>query len=107
MATENEARGTIEVTSIGADWDWGSVMTSYANEVNISSITFVPGSANDKLVIKEDSASGPTIFHALCLIADEKIKYYHGAKKSIYVYYSDCVHNTGHKMIIDLWPARR
>ncbi|MCW7076379.1 MAG: hypothetical protein OCU18_03695 [Candidatus Syntrophoarchaeum sp.] len=106
MATELEARGTIEVNSIAADWDWAAVMTSHPEAVRLASITFIPGAANDKLVVKEDSDAGPVIFRALCTDTDEKIKYFYGAKRSVYVDFSECVLSAGHKMIIDLWPAR-
>ena len=43
----------IELSAIDADWDGG--------KMNIASISFHPGAADDVLVIKEGSDSGPAI----------------------------------------------
>jgi len=105
MATEVQSKGTIQITGIAADWDWGTVMTDFPNDVRLASITFVPGAANDKLIVKEDSAAGAVIMHALCLDTDEKIKYFYGTKHSPYVDFSDCILSAGHMVIIDLWST--
>jgi hypothetical protein len=67
MATENELNGIVEISAIAADWDYkASKPASWPNSPRLVSIKFVPGAADDKLVIKEQSDGGPTIFYAPC-----------------------------------------
>lgn len=107
MATKIVQGSTIEVNAIAADWDWGVSGNVKDKKVKLSSITFVPGANNDKLVLKDGSDAGPVMMHALCLDLDEKIKYFHGSRKRPVVDFNLCVLSAGHKMIIDLWPSKR
>jgi len=98
---------SMEVTAIDADWDWGVKGNSVELAPKLCSITFIPGSANDVLVVKDGSDAGPIIFQTICLDAIERTQYYFGARKRIYIDHSDCTLSFGHKVLICLWPNRR
>jgi len=103
MANVIKSGGSIEVNTIGADWDYGAVYTTGRNP-KLASLTFIPGADGDKLVVKEETDAGPVIFRASCASAhDEKIKYFYGMKRRPYVDFGDCVLSAGHKFLIDLW----
>lgn len=97
----------INISTIDADCDWTDIFTSGQDLDTgpmIDWIMFVPGSANDKMVIKKKTATGPVGFRALCLDTNEKIIYYHGARFPFLIDFSDCTLNANHMVIIQLWP---
>jgi hypothetical protein len=97
----------INISAISADSAWTDIFTSGQDLTTgpmIDWIMFVPGSANDKMVIKKKTAAGPIGFRALCLTTDEKIVYFHGARFPFIIDFSDCTLNAGHMVIIQLWP---
>jgi len=102
MATELKKGPSIEVNTIAADWDYGAVYTAAKNP-RIIALTFIPGDAADKIVVKDGSDTGPVIFKASCVLAtDEKVKYFHGEQKRPYVDFDLCTLSAGHKFLIDL-----
>ena len=107
MATTVKEGSSVEVNTIVGDWDWGVSGNTKDKDPKLASITFVPGSANDKLVVKDGSDAGPVIFSGLCLTVDEKVQYYHGARKRPLIDFNLCVFSAGHKVLIDLWPSKR
>lgn len=103
-------RLTIELSGIDADYVWSTLFTAGKDaEVGpmIDWILFIPGQANDKMVIKHKTDAGPTGFQATCLTADERYVYYHGARFPFVVDFSDCTLTANHKLIIQLWPRQQ
>ncbi|MGB2809123.1 MAG: hypothetical protein WBC22_15375 [Sedimentisphaerales bacterium] len=93
---------SVEANTISENFNWATVMTDYDSSPRLVSITFVPGANSDKLMVRDGSAAGPLIFHALCLNTDEKIQYYHGGRKWPFIVEGDCTLSSGHKVIFDL-----
>ena len=83
---------TFEIT--GPDANWNITTESHiasAKGVRIVSIWFVPSGANDVLVIRDGSASGPAMFYGKALNASEPVKhYYKGGIKKPYIQQADC-----------------
>lgn len=54
----------ITITSIDSDWTWSDTISStdYPYGIKLVSITFVPGAASDRCIVKEGSDSGPPFF---------------------------------------------
>jgi hypothetical protein len=109
MTTENELRGGLELTEIAADWDYSaSRPPNWPNLPRISSIHFDPAAANDKLVVKDGTEDGPR----RCVLGpcdnanDQRIKYFHGARLSPFIDFSECVLTAGHRVTIELWSER-
>ncbi len=106
-ATVKSDNLTHEISAIDADYVWTSLFTSGLDKTagpRIDWIMFMPGQANDKMIIKHGSDAGPIGFRATCLTAEEKIVYFHGARFPFVIDQSECVLNTGHQLIIQLWP---
>lgn len=101
-ATENINGTTIELTVIDADW----IMDG---KEKIQSIIFVSGEASANVISLRD---GPvdTAPHFLEITSDtevEKVWYGDGISKQVYVDFDECTLTAGHKLIINLWPAKR
>ena len=99
-ATETRLHDTIMLTAIDADW-------TASDYYNVYSITFIPGAANDVMVVKEATDAGVIIFYALSADADHRTIYYNGARFKPMVDFSDCTLNAGHEVIINLMPRPR
>ncbi len=99
---------SLHITAMDSDFDWkteGNVASDGAIRESppVNSICFVPGQANDKLIVRDGSITGPIIFHALCLNTDEKVQYYYGSRKRLVIDESECVFGGGtHYIIIDI-----
>lgn len=105
----------IELTGIAADWDLTSSDDTDALDlfgkpgIAISSIRFRPGGSADRLVVKEDSATGVTICEMRygsggvgVFPNEDLIEYFHGARHRPYIDFSDCTLTSGHKVLIKL-----
>ena len=105
MSTELEKNGILEVSGIAANWDYkASKPTGWPAKPRLVSIKFVPGAANDKLVVREQEAGGPRIVSWLCENTyDQRVEYYHGTIQIPFVLFSECTLSSGHLMIIKLW----
>ena len=106
MTTELEQDGCLEITSITGDWDYkASKPGNWPDFPRLNSIEFHPGSANDRMVIKQFDDDGPTRFDSNYVDdqSDSRIKYFNGTRVKPYIDYSDCVLSAGHKVIIELW----
>jgi len=100
MAT-NDNGNHIEITSLVADYDHGSVE-------RIASIIFIPGATDDVLVVKDGSDTGPTVMYVKCADTyDQRVKYFYGQALQPYIDFSECTLSTGHKILIARWPNRR
>ena len=91
--TANE--GIIEISTIDSDWDGGK-------EMEIIAIVFVPGAADDVMVIKSRDDTGATIFYALSTDAEPRVEYYFGEKFYPYIDFTDCRLNAGAKVKITI-----
>jgi len=89
----------IEISAI--DSDWNSTETR-----KIQYIIFVPGASNDVLVMKEASATGPTVVYMKSTDGEPRIAYLEGQSADLYLDYSDCTFNTGAKVLIMLWEKK-
>lgn len=105
MATENERNGKLELSSIAADWDYkASRPTDWPIIPRLLSITFVPGAAADRIVVKEEDDAGPTVFDVTCENTyDQRVKYFHGGRVIPFIDFGDCTFSAGHKVTIQLW----
>ena len=104
MATENELNGTLEITVIAADWDYkASKPTAWPVQPRINFIRFKPGSANDIIVVKDGSATGPVICYLKATDTEPRCQYFSGTRHNPFVDFSDCTLNTNHSLVIELW----
>ena len=83
----------IEISAIDSDWN---PQASY----NIFSITFVPGAISDACVIKNGSATGATLFHAISGDGEPRVQYYFGEGVVPFMDFSDGTFSSGAKVII-------
>jgi hypothetical protein len=84
----------VTITTIDADYDHGSM-------VDVSYIMFHPGSAADKLVVKDGTDAGPTIFHGLATTTDPLILYVNRKCRPL-IDQSEGTFSAGHKVIIGI-----
>jgi hypothetical protein len=105
MATENIRDGIIEITSIAADWDYDTIRPAgWPSKPRLLSINFVPGAADDTILIRVNDTTGPQCFYARCEnVYDQRIEYYHGSRFRPFIDFSECTLSAGHKLIIKLW----
>lgn len=88
----------INISAIDSDWnDTESRRVQY--------IIFVPGSANDILVIKQASATGPEIARMKSADGEPRIAIVGGSEIDMFLDYSDCTLNAGSKVIILLFKS--
>lgn len=82
---------TFEVASLDANWTMANeTHITSAKGIRIKSIWFVPSGANDVMVIRDGSATGPRMFYGIALNASEPIRWsYDGAIKKPYIQQSD------------------
>ncbi len=101
-------RLTVEINTITEDFDWGtdSATIVYDTDPKIDHVTFVAGASADELVLRDGSAANTSPLFAKMTSGDgeERTVYFHGARKRLCVDFGDCTLNTGHAMIVCLWP---
>jgi len=73
-----------------------------ANPVKIASIFFMPGAANDKLIIRDGSISGPKLVTLLATDTEGRNKVFTGGMKSPCIDYSECTITAGAYVTIEL-----
>jgi len=83
----------IEISAIDEDWDPGGTY-------KIISITFVPGAANDIMVIKKGSGTAATFFYALSTDGEPRVSYYFKEALNPFLDFGDCTLNAGAKVIL-------
>ena len=106
MTTAIELNGCLDITSIDADWDYASGKPSHwAERPRLLSIEFHPGSASDRMVIKESEEGGPQRFDSgeVDSSSDSRIKYFHGVRVRPFIDFSECTLSAGHRVIIETW----
>lgn len=106
MTTSLYQDGTIEITDLTSDWDYGTDKpASWPDYPRISSIEFHPGAANDLCIVRNHKEAGVRRFSSNYADSqsDSRIKYFHGARIDPFIDYSECVVSSGHVLIIELW----
>ena len=106
MTTQIDLNGCLDISEITADWDYEvSKPLNWHNRPRLLSIEFHPGSASDRMVIKESRADGPVRFDngEVDSASDSRIKYFHGVRATPYIDYSECTLSAGHRVIIETW----
>ena len=83
----------IEVSAIDSDWDSGK-------NLRLIAIVFVPGASDDVAVVKNGSATGPTIFYAKSTDGEPRVQYYFGGSYQPLLDYGDCTLTAGAKIIL-------
>lgn len=101
MANTTTQRGNIiEVSTIATDWDWEDASGIPPNGIFLQSISFVAGSNNDVVVIKEGSDSGPIIAQLKSTTAGVMVDVLlDGLQCRPVIDFSACTLNAGHKVI--------
>lgn len=114
MATKTTATGkSIEIETIAADWYPGAADPNGLGDftdsgLQVYSIEFNPGAANDVLVIKnsiDGNENDATEWYVKCsAVTDQRVKYYGDKGKRMWPFidYSECTLNTGAKVLITL-----
>lgn len=95
----------IEISSIDSDWDFEDTFGVGASRLNIISIQFVPGAADDQCVIKDTSDTGPAFFDVTSYDTQyDLFKTFDSPNAGFkpYLDYSDGTYSTGAKVIIIL-----
>jgi len=106
MATELEADGCLELTSIAADWDYTvSKPATWPALPRLNSIEFHPGAASDRLIVKQRRNTGPARFDSGVVesAGDSRIKYFHGTRVVPYIDDTASTLSANHKVVIELW----
>ena len=105
MATQIEAHGSLEITSISGDWNYATDKPDdWPVLPRIASIQFDPGDADDQLTITDGNDGGPRRVFFNCEDAyDQRIKYFHGSRMVPYIDYSESSFSAGHRVVIELW----
>jgi hypothetical protein len=83
----------IRITVLDADWIW---TTEIGNVARLSSITFIPSAANDRMLIHEASIDGAELFDTGVVSGtDARTKYFDGGFRCVPVIdISDCTLGT-------------
>lgn len=101
--TITATRNTITISSIDSDWDIATTWSWASAGVYLHSIIFLPGAADDKLLITDTNDSGATLFPAV-KCADEydaKVLYYNNYHRP-YLDYSGSTLSAGSVVIINI-----
>ena len=96
--TVNRLRRTIQLTAIGEDWVLSSL--DLASD-KIESVSFLPGAADDVLVMKEGSATGPAVVNIAAAVVTTQIQEFKGGH-DLFLDHSDCTLTAGHSVTIIL-----
>ena len=91
--TTTEAYGTTRIIPDGStDWVWNIDTDAVINGFHLYSIQFNPSDTNDKLIVRDSSATGQIIFDSGLTSNIPVIKYYPSNKRSRpYIKASECV----------------
>ena len=90
----------VEITDIDSDWSWLTRFPFADSGIELDSIQFNPGAADDKCVIKAGSETAASIFDVICKDLNEKNKYYRGDVYKVFFDFSASVISAGAKIII-------
>ena len=94
IVTGGPTDNIIDLSSIDEDYDFGEYR-------KLTSIQFVPGAADDVLVVKDVDADGPRVLEIKAdTDSDETIKYFYGDPVHTFIDYSACTLSAGHCVII-------
>lgn len=99
-ATEDPDSQTIDLSSIDADWTMTSAKA-------IDYVIFVPGAADDILVIRTGSVTGPRRIYMQSDDGYPRIVYMNGAKLKLAIEFDDQTLTAGHMVLIGLTSPQR
>ncbi len=101
MANTVNTRGMwTEVSAMDSDYDAGE-------DFPIMSIKLLPGQANDILIVKNGSATGPKVCKLESTDGEPRIEYFFGSYFQPYIDYSDCTLSANHGVVIGIDPFYR
>ena len=99
---------TIEISDINEDVVWNrlGLAPDYEGGWHINFIQWVPGTADDLLVIRNgNGVDDPTVYHNWAQGANVDLpRYFYGARVKFFIDYSECVFSSGHKVIVQFMP---
>ena len=103
MATILRTGNFVNISAIAADVSMQDILQT-ANDVKVRRMEFIPGSANDVIVIKSGSDAAAVICKLGSASAAEPDRAYFGDGQLMrpFIDFSDCTLNTNHKLIIEL-----
>ena len=97
---------SIQIVPDGStDWLWSSDLTAKNSGIHVNSIQFVPSAAADRLIIRNGSITGVTLFDSGAVVdAGAVIRYYSGKRIRPVIDASECTFDTAAsaKIMIDL-----
>lgn len=91
----------INITFTGAGGDWDS-KTSFPGGLKVKSIKFFPSAANDILVVRDGSVTGPIMAKMKDTTGggSADVGFGDGVWMYPYIKYADCTFNTGTSVIV-------
>ena len=99
---------TIEISDIDSDVKWSEVTPDdqYSGGWHINFIQWVPGTADDVLIIQNGSGlDDPVIYYNWATSRNADLpRYFYGAKVKFFIDYSKCTFSSGLKVIVQLMP---
>ena len=80
----------IMLSTIDSDWNLQDTFSDL-DKIHLNNIMFVPGAANDILVVRDGAIDGPVIMYVEgSATTDQRILYGHGMTCNPYIYESEC-----------------
>ena len=99
---------TIEISDIDEDVIWNKLGLGpdYEGGWHVNFIQWVPGSADDVLIIKNGNESAnPVIYYNWASGRNSDLpRYFYGVRVQFFIDYSACTLSAGHKLIVQLMP---
>jgi hypothetical protein len=95
-------KGSVEIYAISSNYDYKThwSITKYPSGVNVKYVIFVPGSVNDRLVMRDGSASDPAIIDTgACQDVEARVVYI-GKRVKPFVVFAEGAYSNGSKIII-------
>jgi len=89
-----------EITAMDSDYD-------ATEDIPIVSIKLFPGAANDILIVKNGSDTGPTICKLESTDGEPRVEYFFGSYWQPYIDFSECTLSAGHSVVIGIDPFYR
>lgn len=105
--TVNKSGCIVTVSAMDSDFDLAAAGYGPGAGWRLVSIEFFGGAANDRLLVKDGSDTGPEMFdRTIDDVRVPAIKYFMGAEAQPLIDYSECTLSAGHKVIFTLRGSR-
>jgi hypothetical protein len=100
--TSLSSNGGCVISAIDSDWSWSSTFTSavYNAGVQVLSVTFIPGAANDKAIFKWENNEGPNFIELESLDGEPRVEYFNNTKLKLYFDYDSSTISSGGRIIV-------